>query len=157
MKRGLLLAILGLAVSVCAGCGGGGSQSSPAAPLPPPAPAPAPVTTSLLSQPTVVPGNAAGGLISTSVDVAVPYAGTVNVSFDWMLASSDVDLVVTGSGCNDGSAAYTGGCTAYGADRSQLKPATASFPMSGAGTIRIWLYNFASAPESGLLTVTIMH
>ncbi len=156
MKKAILLIVLGLAVSVFPSCGGGSNDN----PTPVPTPAPAPVTTSLYSQGFSIIAAPAGRIVWGTVDVAVPYAGTVTAAFDWTFASSDIDMVVTTTAAclaSDGSGAYTGTCTALGADRGLGKPARVTFSMSGAGTIRIFLFSFASVPESGVLNVTIVH
>jgi len=155
MRNALLGAGLGLAVLWLPSCGGGNSSSNP---TPVPTPTPVPVTTNIFSRPFSVIAAPAGSAVYGSQDVSVPNSGQVEVTFDYTLATSDIDIVVTPTSCTDGVVAYNGGCTVMGSDKA---PATASkrarvvFQLSSASTIRIWIYSFANVPESGVLNVLL--
>jgi hypothetical protein len=155
MKKAILLVVSGLAVSVFSSCG----SSSNDGPTPVVTPTPAPVTTSLYSIGTSVPAAPAGGFVYTpnGIDVNVPYAGTVTASFDWTFTTSDIDMVVTRNDCTDYVGVLTRTCTVLGSDVSARKPASVTFTMTSAGVIRIWLFSYATVPESGVLNVTIVH
>lgn len=135
-------------------CGGGGG-GSPTAPQP--TPTPAPVATSVFSRPFSVAGAPAGDVVYGYQDVPVPNSGQVQVTFDWTFSSSDIDLVVTPTTCTDFFAAYNSQCTVHGADRADPPGtrATVNFSLTAAATIRIWVYNFTQAAESGVLNVTL--
>jgi hypothetical protein len=65
--------------------------------------------------------------------------------------------VVTPTTCTDAFAAYLSQCTVNGADKADPPGTRASvtFSLSAAATIRVWVYNFTSAGESGVLNVLL--
>jgi hypothetical protein len=149
----MLVAAAGLMLALSA-CGGGNDETGPT----PPAPPDPPVTTTIFSQGYSV--GAGAGPATPAIgfqDVSVPNTGQVVVTFDWTFTSSDIDLVVTPPSCSSGVAAYDNQCTVHGSDRSYTKPARVSFTALSPGVIRIWVYNFATVPESGVLNVTLTH
>jgi hypothetical protein len=80
------------------------------------------------------------------------------VTFDCTFASSDIDLVVTQTTCGDPAAAYNSQCTVLGSDKTPatpLKRAQASFQLTAASTLRIWIFSFANVQESGVLNVLL--
>lgn len=138
-------------VSALWSCGKSGDGPTP--PTPTPAP---PTTTTVFNQGYSV--EAGAGPTAPAIgfqDVNVPNTGDVVVTFDWTRTSSDVDLVVTPPSCSSGVTAYNGGCTVHGSDKSFAKPARVAFTVISPGTIRIWVYNFSTTIESGVLNVTL--
>jgi hypothetical protein len=90
-------------------------------------------------------------------DVPVPGAGQVQVTFDWTFSTSDIDLVVTPDTCTDPLGAYNSQCTVHGSDKAD-PPGTrgsVSFSLTAASTIRVWIFNFTPAAESGVLNVLL--
>jgi hypothetical protein len=155
MKRVATLGILGLWLSVFPGCGSDDGPATPTA-----TPTPAPVTTTVLSQGVSVAAPPyAGTWTPQRLDVAVPYAGRVTVSFNWTHATSQIELVVTKGTCaNNPLAARDGKCEAWGADRKRVKPATVTFDLPASGSVRVWIFNFSTGvKESGVLNVTVTH
>ena len=147
---------LGLVLILCLpACGGGGSTPTS---VPTPTPTPAPVTTNIFSRPFSVAGAPSGIVVYGFQDVSVPNAGQVEVTFDYTFATSDIDLVVTTSSCTDYFAAYNSQCTVLGEDKglpTPAKRARVTFQVTAATTIRVWIYNFTSAAESGVLNVLL--
>ena len=129
---------------------GGGDGGSPTAPQP--TPTPAPVTTSIFNRSYSIAAFGAG-----YQDISVPNSGTVEVTFDWTFSTSDIDLVVTPTSCTDWYSAYSSFCQVLGSDKTPagVKRARVSLSMSAAGTIRVWVYNFTSVNESGVLSATL--
>jgi hypothetical protein len=78
--------------------------------------------------------------------------GAVDVVADWTSPSSNLDLVVTASSCDDRSF-LAGVCPALASDRGSAKPATVRFSQATAGMVRIWVVSWASENESGVLNV----
>ena len=140
-----------LLMPACGG-GGGGSPTAPAA-----TPTPAPVTTNIFSRPFSVTGAPAEDAVYGFQDVSVPNAGQVQVTFDWTFSTSDIDLVVTPDTCTDPLGAYNSQCTVHGSDKADPPGTRASvtFSLSAAGTIRVWIFNFTPAAESGVLNVLL--
>ena len=101
----------------------------------------------------------AGTWTPQHLDVAVPHAGTVTVSFNWTHATSQIELVVTKGTCsNNPLAARDGHCAAWGSDRKRVKPATVAFDLPASGAIRVWIFDFSTGiKESGVLNVTVTH
>jgi hypothetical protein len=134
---------------------GGGDSGSPTSP--PPTGPPAPITTSIYSQPFSVSGAPAGSFVFGSEDVSVPNSGNVQVTFDWTFSNSDIDLVVTDTACPDPFSAFAGVCNVHGSDTGAppATRATVTFSLSAAASIRIWVYNFTPANESGVLSVLL--
>src|SRR5574340_23390 len=148
--NGIVGVLLTLSLSAC----GGKSSSTNATPVPTPTPAPS--TRSLFSQPFSVAAAPRNGYVYGFQDVRVPNSGQVQVTFDYTFASSFLDMVVTSDTCSDYAAAYNGQCIALGADRSSprsARQARATFQATAATTIRIWVYNFSSVMESGVMNV----
>ena len=133
-------------------CGGGSdSPMTPVVTQPP-----APTTSSIFSRPYAVGAGFGGGVPNFGFqDVNVPNPGAVQVNFDWTFAASDVDIVVTAASCPDGAAAYFGNCAVLGEDKGFTKPARAQFNVAGAQVIRVFVYNFATVQESGVLNVLL--
>jgi hypothetical protein len=149
--RGRLAGALALLAGLTACGGGGSSPTTPVVTQPP-----APTTSSIFSRPYSVGAGLGGGVPNFGFqDVSVPNAGTVQVSFDWTFASSDIDVVVTPASCPDGVSAYFGSCTVLGEDKGFNKPARAQFNVSASQSIRVFVYNFASVQESGVLNVLL--
>jgi hypothetical protein len=134
------------------GGGGGGSPTAPTA-----TPTPAPVATNIFSRPFSVAGAPADDAVYGIQDVSVPNSGQVQVTFDWTFSTSDIDIVVTPTTCTDAVSAYLAQCTVHGADRADPPGTRASvtFQLTAAGAIRIWIYNFTPAAESGILNVVL--
>jgi hypothetical protein len=87
-------------------------------------------------------------------DVAVPGAGTVRAEVDWTSTEHDIDIIVARDDCRSGIAAWNGDCTLFRDDRSSLtKPARVDFQLAAAGNLRIFVFNFSSAPETATLQV----
>jgi hypothetical protein len=51
--------------------------------------------------------------------------------------------------------AYLGNCTVLGEDKTFGKPARAQFNVSSSQDIRVFVYNFATVQESGVLNVLL--
>ena len=145
------LAVSCLLLPACGG-GGGGSPTAPQ-----PTPVPAPVTTNIFSRPFSVVGAPSNDVVYGIQDVSVPNPGQVQVTFDCTLSTSDIDVVVTPTTCTDALSAYNSQCTVNGLDQANPPGtrATVTFTLSAAGTIRIWIYNFTPAAESGVLNVLL--
>ena len=153
MKKVMLVGVVGLVTSISPGCGGNDTPATPGA-----IPTPAPVTTSLFSQSYPInPSRTSTTAVYGYQDVSSPYAGTVTAAFAWTFATSQIEMVVTTNACSDPAGAYFGSCTVYGADHRRANPADVTFPLAASGVIRIWLFNFTTVPESGVLNVTILH
>jgi hypothetical protein len=136
-------------------CGGGGGGGSPTAPQP--TPTPAPTTTNIFSRQFSVDGAPTNDAVYGIQDVSVANSGQVQVTFDWTFSTSDIDLVVTPTTCTDALAAYNSQCTVNGSDKANPPGTRASvtFALSAAGSIRIWIFNFTPAAESGVLNVLL--
>ena len=155
MKRCYLGTCLLLAVLLPA-CG----SSTPTNNTPATTQPPAPVTTTIFNRPFGVLGAPQGQFIYGFQDVSVPNSGQVEASFDYTFASSDIEMVVTQTTCTDPVSAYQASCTSLGSDKNAPKAnkrADVGFQLSAAGNIRIWIYNFTAAQESGVLNVNLTH
>ncbi len=147
LAAGLLMA------AVLPACGGGGGNNNNPTPVPTPTPR---TTTTVYSQGFSVEAGFGGGNPNFgAVDVNIPNTGDVAVTFDWTFASSDIDLVVSSISCTDGGGAYVGSCTVFGSDKGFTKPARVNLTVTSPGFIRIWVYNFATIRESGVMNVTL--
>jgi hypothetical protein len=89
-----------------------------------------------------------------SYDVAVPSGGVVRAEVDWTSIEHDIDILVAKDDCRSGIAAWNGECTVYDQDRSSLtKPARVDFSLAAAANLRVYVFNFSTAPETAVLQV----
>jgi hypothetical protein len=155
MKRCYLGTAVVLALLLPA-CGSSTTTTSTPATTQPPAP----LTTTIFNRPFSVAGAPQGHVIYGFQDVSVPNSGQVEASFDYTFASSDIEMVVTQTTCSDPASAYQASCTTLGSDKNAPKAskrADVVFQLSAAGSIRIWIFNFTPAQESGVLNVNLTH
>jgi hypothetical protein len=150
--RHVVWALIALLLPACGGSSG--TSSTPVA-----TPTPAPTTRNIFSRNFSVGGNpSSDSVIFGFQDVSVPAAGQIEVIFDYTFATSDIDIVVTPTTCSDFTAAYNSQCTVHGSDKgpaTATKRARTTFNLTAAGNIRIWIYNFTPAAESGVLNVLL--
>jgi hypothetical protein len=139
---------LALAFSACKG-----SNTTPT-PVPTPAPR---ITTTVFNQGYSVSAGSSGTPFIGVQDVNIPDTGDVVVAFDWTNPASDIDLVITSPSCTSGISAYNNQCTVHGSDKAFSKPARVSFTVVSPGAVRIFVYNWATVPESGVLSVMLTH
>jgi hypothetical protein len=135
-------------------------SSNPTNSTPPTTQPPQPITTTIYNRPFGVAGAPQGNFIYGHVDVSVPNSGQVEASFDYTFTSSDIEMVLTQATCSDPVSAYQGGCTTLGSDKQPVrasKRADVIFQQAAAGSVRIWVYNFTAAQESGVLNVNLTH
>jgi len=85
-------------------------------------------------------------------DVQVPRSGRVEITLDWTFESSNLDILVTDSACED-STLLAGACSISASDRTQAKPAGLTFTQPAAATIRVWILSNANVDEAGVLNV----
>jgi hypothetical protein len=92
-----------------------------------------------------------GAIVFTSRDLEVPRSGDLEVTLDWTLPTSNLDLVLTAPDC-EGRALLDGACVVMAADRSHAKPAQVRLAQAPPGTLRLWIVGYANVREAGVLS-----
>jgi len=142
MRRALRLVNLFGVVLMAVGCGGGKSPASPS---------PTPQPTTLNFSPTVP------GFGFAQQDVNIFVSGQTTATLRWSDSRKDLDLFWTNSLCVIAGGDFAGtGCQIINRSESIAGTLeTVSGPAAAGSTVRLFVINYAGAPESTTLTVTV--